>query len=56
MALASLGALIAMLITAAINARLQRDFAQEWQRSLRIKGHKPLGEEEITRMLQDQDS
>ncbi len=37
MAFASLGALIAMLITAAINVRLQRDFADEWNESLRVK-------------------
>ncbi|MDZ4286327.1 MAG: DUF2238 domain-containing protein [Prosthecobacter sp.] len=38
MALASVGALIAMLIIAIINGRCQRDFAQEWSRSLRISG------------------
>lgn len=37
MALASLGALIAMLITAGINLRSQRDFAAEWNESLRVK-------------------
>src|SRR6185436_8420527 len=37
MALASLGALIAMCITAAINWRLKRDFAREWSESLRVK-------------------
>lgn len=36
MALASLGALIAMLIIAFINGRCQRDFAQEWSGSLRV--------------------
>jgi len=51
MALASIGALIAMLVTAAINARLQRDFAREFSESLRVKGMLPLGEEEIARML-----
>lgn len=44
MALASLGALIAMTVTAAINARAKRDFAAEWVESLRVKGTKPLGE------------
>lgn len=53
MALASLGALITMLITALINSRLQRDFAREWQQSLTIKGHEPLGEEEIRRMIEE---
>ncbi len=37
MALASLGALIAMLITAGVNLRSQRDFAVEWNESLRVK-------------------
>jgi putative membrane protein len=50
MALASLGALIAMLITAAINRRLQRDFAREWVESLRVKQLEPLGEDEIARL------
>ena len=44
MALASLGALIAMLVTMAINRRFQHDFAREWQQSLRVKVPEPLGE------------
>lgn len=52
MALASLGALIAMFITYAINRRLQRDFAAEWADSLRVKNPRPLGEDEIGRMLE----
>ena len=51
MAFASLGALFAMLITAVINIRLQRDFAAEWNESLRVKGHRPLGEDEMRRLL-----
>jgi len=51
MAFASLGALIAMLITAGINIRLQRDFADEWNESLRVKDSRPLGEDEIRRLL-----
>jgi len=51
MALASLGALIAMSFTAAINSVLQRDFAQEWSESLKVKHKQPLGEDEILRML-----
>ena len=50
MALASLGAVIAMSITAAINWRFQRDFAREWAESLRVKHKAPLGEDEMTRM------
>jgi putative membrane protein len=44
MALASLGALISMCITAMVNRRMQRDFAREWAESIRIKRKKPLGE------------
>ncbi|MBC8024901.1 MAG: DUF2238 domain-containing protein [Steroidobacteraceae bacterium] len=47
MALASLGALIAMGITAFVNSRMQRDFANEWAESIRVKRTKPLGEEAI---------
>lgn len=53
MALASLGALIAMLITASINIKLQRDFAKEWNESLSIKGRLPLGEDQIGRYLDE---
>src|SRR5687768_12156789 len=45
MALASLGALLAMVITALINRRMQRDFAREWAESIRVKRKKPLGEQ-----------
>lgn len=54
MALASLGALIAMSITLLINYRLRRDFAREWVQSLRVKRQAPLGEDEIVRLLNDQ--
>ncbi len=53
MALAGLGALIAMLITLAINLYLQKDFAKEWSKSLEIKHLQPLGEDELARMLDD---
>lgn len=36
-ALASLGALIAMVITALINRRYQRDFANDWSTSLQVR-------------------
>lgn len=42
MALASLGALIAMSFIAVINLSLQRDFAAEWNESLRVKSRRPL--------------
>jgi putative membrane protein len=44
MALASLGALIAMSVVAMISSRIKRDFAREWNESLRIKSAQPLGE------------
>jgi putative membrane protein len=44
MALASLGALISMCITAMVNRRMQRDFAREWAESIRVKHHRPVGE------------
>lgn len=53
MALASVGALVAMTATATINALLQRDFAREWAESLRVKRRDPLGEYEIHHMLEE---
>ncbi|MGH8731682.1 MAG: hypothetical protein ACREVF_08220 [Burkholderiales bacterium] len=37
--------------TAALNAALEHDFAAEWNESLRVKDHRPLGEDEIRRLL-----
>jgi putative membrane protein len=56
MALASLGALITMCVTAALNAYLQRDFAREWADSLRVRGRQPLGEIAIRKMLDQKGS
>jgi putative membrane protein len=53
MALASLGAIIAMGITLAINKALQRDFNAEWADSLRVKRKEPLGEEALAKMLEE---
>jgi putative membrane protein len=50
MALASLGALIAMTLTAIVNAVYQRDFAREWAESLRVRDGRPLGEEALRRL------
>lgn len=50
MALASLGALIAMLATFLVNLRYQRDFNREWADSFRVKHKAPLGEDELARM------
>jgi putative membrane protein len=51
MALATAGAVIAMLVTAAVNWRFQRDFARQWAESLRVKRRAPLGEDELARRL-----
>ena len=51
MALASVGALIAMLVTLLINWQIQDDFREEWSRSLSIKNNQPLGEDEIARLM-----
>ena len=53
MALASLGALIAMTVTGLLNSYLQRDFAREWGQSLRVSRAEPLGEDEIARLWRD---
>jgi putative membrane protein len=50
MALASLGALITMAVTACVNMAYQRDFAREWADSFRIRGREPLGEVAIAKM------
>jgi putative membrane protein len=53
MALATLGAIIAMCVTAALNWRYQRDFARDWADSLRVKSGVPLGEDELRRLIDD---
>lgn len=53
MGLAGAGALVAMLLTAALNRALQRDFAREWSDSLKIKDRRPAGENAIERMLRE---
>jgi putative membrane protein len=55
MLLATLGALIAMGVTALININLDKDFAREWSESLRIKQDTPLGEDEIARLLRERE-
>lgn len=53
MALASLGALIAMLVTLALNLYLQKDFAREWAGSFKIRHPRPMGEDEMARLWKD---
>ena len=48
-ALASLGALVAMSATAFLNSRSRRDFADEWNESLRVKSAAPLHEAAVKR-------
>ncbi len=55
MALATLGAVIAMLITAAINWHFQRDFARQWAESLRVKHPEPLGEDALARRMRERE-
>jgi putative membrane protein len=50
MALASLGAFVAMGVIAGINGRFQRDFGREWAESLRVKNQAPLGEDALIRL------
>ncbi len=51
MALAGLGALISMCAAAMINRSMQRDFAQEWAESIRVKRKNPLGEGATARSI-----
>ena len=53
MALATLGAIIAMVVTAAVNWHFQKDFARSWAESLRVKGLEPLGEDELARRIRE---
>ena len=54
MGLASLGAVVTMIFTAGVRIQLQKDFFKEWRNSLRVKRKKPMGEEEIERLLEEQ--
>lgn len=56
MAMATLGAAMAMLITAIMNMAIQRDFAREWSDSLRVKRRRPLGEDEIRRLRRESEN
>ena len=50
MAMASLGALLAMTVIALITWRYKRDFAREFGESLTVKRTAPLGEDEVARI------
>ncbi len=47
MALATLGAVLALAVTATIHRRFDRDFQRDWAESLRVKDPRPLGEDAI---------
>jgi putative membrane protein len=49
MALATLGAFITMLLTAAFNMHFQRDFARDWVESLRVDRGSPEGRKKSSR-------
>lgn len=55
MAMASLGALIAMTCTALVTWRYKRDFAREFGDSLRVRGTGPLGEDAMARIQMESD-
>jgi putative membrane protein len=50
MALAALGALVTMTVTAGINVAYKRDFMGDWVESFRVHGREPLGEVAIARL------
>lgn len=50
MLLATIGALIAMSLTAIVNAKYQRDFTREFVDSLRVKHEEPLGEVALAKL------
>jgi putative membrane protein len=56
MALATLGAIVAISITFVVNAALRRDFARELAESLRVKHPEPLGEEALERLLGERET
>ena len=51
MLLAAIGAVTTTLLVLGINYALDRNFAQEWIESLRVKRRKPLGEVAVAEML-----
>jgi putative membrane protein len=53
MALAGLGAVIALALIALVNSRLERDFARQWNESLRVKRRAPLGEDRLAELLDE---
>ena len=54
MALASLGALVTLILVLLVNLRLNPEFRKEWRASLRVKRRHPMGEDELERLLNEQ--
>ncbi len=50
MLFATIGAVLALVITAAIHRAFQRDFHREWAASLRVQHAQPLGEVELAKL------
>lgn len=55
MALASLGALVTLVLVLLVNLRLNPDFPAEWRASLQVKRQRPLGEDEVERLLDERE-
>ena len=56
MTFAAVGSFSATALIASVNRMLDRDFAREWEDSLRIKYPEPLGEVEIARLLAEKEA
>ena len=54
MALATLGAVISMLVVAGINWKFDRNFGAEMRESVRVKGKAPLGEVRLRELTQSE--
>lgn len=55
MSFAAVGSLLATTLIATVNRMLDRDFAREWEDSLRVKHPEPLGEIELARLLAEKE-
>lgn len=56
MGLATLGAVLGMMVVALFNRKYQKDFSAEFIQSLKIKGATPLGEVKLREMKNDDES
>lgn len=51
MALATVGAVITMGVVGFINWKYNKDFGNEWRRSLEVKAHAPMGEVKLRELM-----